>query len=129
VSIACCVSDYFPRERRIVKTDDFSSVFRLRPKNRTGHFALYARKNVLSCPRLGLVVAKRFAPRAVTRNTIKRICREVFRAAELSEMDYIVRLFGPVVARGESAVNAGLKRQLRDELEQLFALQTKDERG
>ena len=118
------MSGHFSRESRIVKTDDFSSVFRLRPKNRTGHFTLYARKNVLSRARLGLVLAKRFAPRAVTRNAVRRICREVFRRANLPEMDYVVRLFGPVITRGEPATGASMKRQLRNELEQLFALQT-----
>ncbi|MCL1886933.1 MAG: ribonuclease P protein component [Betaproteobacteria bacterium] len=116
----------FSRERRIVKTDDFSSVFRLKPKNRTAHFILYARKSVLPHARLGLVVAKRFAPRAVTRNTIKRVCREVFRKTELSAMDCIVRLSGLVMVRGEPAASVNLKRQLRQELEQLFASQTTD---
>jgi ribonuclease P protein component len=32
---------------------------------------------------LGVVAAKRFAPRAVTRNTIKRVTRELFRTNEM----------------------------------------------
>jgi ribonuclease P protein component len=69
----------FARVRRIVKTDEFSSVFRLRPAQKTAHFVLYTRPNTLPHARLGVVAAKRFAPRAVTRNTIKRITRELFR--------------------------------------------------
>jgi ribonuclease P protein component len=118
------VSNYFSRERRIVKTDDFSSVFRLRPKSSTEHFTLYARKGVLPYARLGLVVAKRLAPRAVTRNTIKRMCREVFRKKELEAMDYIVRLSASPASRNAPATGAGLKQLLRKELEQLFALRT-----
>ena len=69
----------FARARRIVKTDEFSSVFRLRPTQKTAHFVLYTRPNSLPHARLGVVAAKRFAPRAVTRNTIKRVTRELFR--------------------------------------------------
>ena len=45
----------------------------------SAHFVLYTRSNELPHARLGVVVAKRFAPRAVTRNTIKRVTRELFR--------------------------------------------------
>lgn len=126
VQSAGCVTDKFSRERRIVKTDDFSSVFRLRPKHRTAHFVLYTRAGMQKHARLGIVVAKRFAPRAVTRNTIKRICREVFRLKNLPALDCIVRLSSPVNARSDSASNADLKRQLKEELRKLFALQVKD---
>jgi ribonuclease P protein component len=122
--IACRVSHRFSRERRIVKTDDFSSVFRLRVKNRTEHFTLYARQNRLSHARLGLVVAKRLAQRAVTRNMIKRVCREVFRKKELEPMDCVVRLTAPVVARHDPAAGMDLKRLVRKELEQLFSMST-----
>ena len=60
----------FARTGRIVKTDEFSSVFRLRPVQRTEHFVLYAKPNSLENARLGVVAAKRFAPRAATRNMI-----------------------------------------------------------
>ncbi|MDL2284867.1 ribonuclease P protein component [Oxalobacter sp. OttesenSCG-928-P03] len=123
------MSNHFSRERRIVKTDDFSSVFRLRPKNRTEHFTLYARKGTLPHARLGLVVAKRFAPRAVTRNAIKRVCREVFRKEALDPADCIVRLSGPLVSRNAPAVSVNLKRQLRNELKQLFAPQTENRKS
>lgn len=44
--------------------------------------------------RLGLIVPKRLAPRAVTRNQVKRILREVFRLQrhELPARDYVFRL-------------------------------------
>jgi ribonuclease P protein component len=111
----------FARARRIVKTDEFSSVFRLRPAHRTAHFVLYARANTLPHARLGVVVAKRFAPRAVTRNTIKRVTRELFRAAQLPAQDLIVRLSGPVNTKAGPATNASLKTALRAELTRLFA--------
>ena len=113
----------YTRDRRIVKTDEFSSVFRLRPVQRTAHFVLYIRANQLAHARLGVVAAKRFAPRAVTRNAIKRISRELFRQARLPAIDCIVRLSQPVNTKAGPAVTANLKRALREELSRLFAAQ------
>lgn len=113
----------FARIRRIVKTDEFSSVFRLRPAQKTAHFVLYTRPNELPHARLGVVAAKRFAPRAVTRNTIKRITRELFRTTPLPGIDCIVRLARPVNAKDGPATTASLKTQLRTELARLFASQ------
>lgn len=111
----------FARVRRIVKTDEFSSVFRLRPVYKTAHFVLYARTNELTHARLGVVAAKRFAPRAVTRNTIKRVTREIFRCSALQSVDCIVRLSRPVNGKDGPATTAQLKRELRAELLRLFA--------
>jgi ribonuclease P protein component len=113
----------YARDRRIVKTDEFSSVFRLRPVQRTAHFVLYIRTNDLAHARLGVVAAKRFAPRAVTRNTIKRISRELFRQASLQAVDCIVRLSKPVNTKANPATTAALKRELKVELSRLFATQ------
>ncbi|MBI3283549.1 MAG: ribonuclease P protein component [Burkholderiales bacterium] len=115
----------FARVRRIVKTDEFSSVFRLRPAQKTAHFVLYTRPNELPHGRLGVVVAKRFAPRAVTRNTIKRMTREIFRQSALLSMDCIVRLSRPVNSKDGPATTARLKRELRAEILRLFATQTR----
>jgi ribonuclease P protein component len=109
----------FARVRRIVKTDEFSSVFRLRPAQKTAHFVLYT----LPHARLGVVAAKRFAPRAVTRNTIKRITRELFRTTPLPGIDCIVRLSRPVNTKAGPATNAALKTLLHAELARLFASQ------
>ena len=113
----------FARVRRIVKTDEFSSVFRLRPAQKSAHFVLYTRANALPHARLGVVVAKRFAPRAVTRNTIKRVTRELFRVAELPAIDCVVRLARAVNSKQGPATTAGLKAELRAELARLFASQ------
>ncbi|MBC7499118.1 MAG: ribonuclease P protein component [Herminiimonas sp.] len=113
-------SQHYPRDRRIVKTDEFSSVFRLRPVQRTTHFVLYARPNQLPQARLGVVAAKRFAPRAATRNTIKRVTRELFRQSALPAMDCIVRLSRPVNTKSGPATSTALKAALRAELTRLF---------
>ncbi|WP_426192153.1 ribonuclease P protein component [Massilia sp. DWR3-1-1] len=116
----------FARVRRIVKTDEFSSVFRLRPAQKTAHFVLYTRPTELPHARLGVVVAKRFAPRAVTRNTIKRVTRELFRQCALPALDCIVRLAKPVNAKSGPATNGALKLAVRTEIARLFAQQAKD---
>ncbi|GIZ53075.1 hypothetical protein NCCP691_30890 [Noviherbaspirillum aridicola] len=86
---------------------------------------LYTRSNSLSHARLGVVVAKRFAPRAVTRNTIKRLTRETFRLSSLPALDCIVRLTKPVNARRDPATGARLKQTLRAELAQLLRSQVR----
>ncbi len=111
----------FARTRRIVTADEFSSAFRLRPVQRSAHFVLYVRPNDLANARLGVVVAKRFAPRAVTRNTIKRVTREVFRMSTLPAIDCVVRLSTPVNTKAGPATCSSLKKALRVELLRLFA--------
>jgi len=110
----------FSRRCRIVKESEFSSIFRLRPIYKTGHFTLYVRLNEVKYPRLGVVTAKRLAPRAVTRNTIKRIVREFFRTTPMQPIDCIVRLSKPVNAKTRSAKTTFLKQELHFELKKIF---------
>jgi ribonuclease P protein component len=126
--MAGTASQDFARARRVVKTDEFSSVFRLRPAYKTAHFVLYTRAAGALHARLGVVAAKRFAPRAVTRNTIKRLCRELFRTTALQPLDCIVRLSAPVNRKGTPATSRGLKSELRAELVRLFASQAASRR-
>ncbi|WP_426108000.1 ribonuclease P protein component, partial [Massilia sp. TSP1-1-2] len=79
--------------------------------------------NDLPHARLGVEVAKRFAPRAVTRNTIKRVTRELFRVAQLPAVDCIVRLARPVNTKQGPATTAALKATLRTEIQKLFSSQ------
>ncbi len=114
----------YGRHRRIVKTDEFSSVFRLRPVYRTENFVLYARPNSLGHARLGIVVAKRLAPRAVTRNLVKRIARDIFRKSGLLAADCIVRLNRPLAPKRKSAASShGLRQTLGAELNRLLLSQ------
>jgi ribonuclease P protein component len=68
--------------------------------------------------RLGLVIAKRYAARAVTRNAIKRVIREAFRARRqgLPARDYVFRLHSKV---GPSTLS-GLKKMVRSEADALL---------
>ena len=73
---------------------------------------------------LGILVPKRHARRAVTRNLVRRQVRAVFahHAACLPGGSWLVRLRAPF-ARSEfvSAASTALARALRDELERLVA--------
>ncbi len=86
---------------------------------------LYTCPNNLPHARLGVVAAKRFAPRAVTRNTIKRITRELFRTTGLPAIDCVVRLSHPVNSKDGPATTAKLKAELRVELTRLFSAQAR----
>jgi ribonuclease P protein component len=84
----------FGWDRKLRKTDEFSSVFRFKCLQRGNLLDLYAAPNGLDHPRLGLIVPKRVLARAVDRNQVKRILREVFRLmqAGLGGMDVVIRL-------------------------------------
>lgn len=84
------------------------------------HLLLYARYNKKDFARLGIVVAKRFAPRAVTRNAIKRICREVFRITALPSFDFVIRLRANLNKKSETAVTMVMKETIRNECTLLF---------
>ena len=88
----------------------------------TPHFALHQQTSAKT-PRIGAVVPKRLAKRAVTRNTIKRqIYAAAFMRSPNATAAQVVRL------RREfdrklfiSATSNMLKQAVREELQQLFA--------
>ena len=88
----------------------------------TLHFALHQQTSAKT-PRIGAVVPKRLAKRAVTRNTIKRqIYAAAFMRSPNATAAQVVRL------RREfdrklfiSATSNMLKQAVREELQQLFA--------
>lgn len=108
------VSQGFPAEFRLRKTDDYSSVFAFRRAYRGRFFNLHYRPNGGDTARLGVVVAKKLAKRAVLRNLVKRIARDLFRhrRATLPAHDLIVRLAAPP--------KEASRRELRDDLESLL---------
>lgn len=100
---------------RLRKTDDYSSVFAFRRALRGRYLTVHYRPNGQGSARLGVVVAKKLARRAVARNLVKRICREVFRVRRgaLPTLDLVVRLSSPLAAASRD--------ELRDELLGLLA--------
>jgi len=112
----------FPKAARLLKTDEFSSVFRLRPCRRSPHFVLYGKPSGTQA-RLGLVIGKKQAPRAVTRNLIKRLARDTFRLrrAQLNGFDILVRLHAKIDRKAmPSASSPPLRALVGSELEALF---------
>jgi ribonuclease P protein component len=112
----------FPKAARLLKTDEFSSVFRLRPWRRSPHFVIYG-KPTGGEARLGLVIGKKQAPRAVTRNLIKRLAREAFRLRreELRGFDILVRLHAKIDRKAmPSASSPPLAALVGGELQNLF---------
>lgn len=88
---------------------------------------LYTRPNNLAHARLGVVAAKRLAPRAVTRNMIKRLARELFRKACLPPVDCIIRLTKAVGTPAQSAASRDKKRRIGGELSRLLLSQSQGE--
>jgi len=66
-------------------------------------FSVLSRPNPFGVPRLGLIVPKRVFPRAVDRNRMKRVLRELFRAqqARLGSRDVLIRVSGTKVELAE----------------------------
>ena len=85
----------FGKQHRLLKTDDYSSVFALR--NRKSRDLLHVSQsgdNGLGHARLGLVVSKKTAKRANKRNYMKRVIRDWFRRhrSQLPPHDYVVQV-------------------------------------
>ncbi len=82
-----------PKQAKLLKTDDFSSVFNLRKRIANTYLVIRFKPNNLNRPRLGLVVGKKTAKLAVHRNYMKRVLREFFRLNQhqLPSLDLVVQ--------------------------------------
>jgi ribonuclease P protein component len=104
--------------QRLKTRAEFQAVLACGIAARTAHFALHRMPH--PSPSLGLVIPKRWAKRAVTRNTIKRQAYSVSQAVTLPASAYVVRLRAGFTGF-RSATSDALKRAVRAELQQLFA--------
>lgn len=68
----------FPKTRRLSGKVSFSQVFDAKVKETRGPLVVYAKRNDVDHPRLGLSVSRRVGT-APKRNRIKRLLRESFR--------------------------------------------------
>lgn len=116
----------YPKAARLTKTDEFSSVFALRPRRRSTHFVLYVRANGRPEARLGVVVGKKFAPRAAERNLVKRMARELFRQRQdqLGGRDVLLRL-QTKFPRAEFTSRAAVRRACLTEMTSLLEVAAK----
>jgi ribonuclease P protein component len=92
----------FGRRQRLGTTDIAGLLSNARALRRPG-FSVLSRVNAYGVPRLGVIVPKRVFPRAVDRNRMKRLLRELFRAqqARLGSRDILIRLTARDVVLGE----------------------------
>ena len=67
------------KQAKLIKTDDFSSVFNFRKRISSTHLVIHYLPKLQPHARLGLVVSKKTAKRAVHRNYMRRLLRELFR--------------------------------------------------
>ena len=68
-----------PKHARLLKAADYSYVFDKPVRSSDRYFTVLARPNDLLQSRLGTAFSKKRVKLAVTRNRLKRICRESFR--------------------------------------------------
>ncbi|MFT0532089.1 ribonuclease P protein component [Castellaniella hirudinis] len=109
----------FPSAARLHRPSEYAAALKGRRIARGALFIVSGPRDAASGPaRLGLVVPKRHAPLAVTRNAIKRVLREAFRLqrSRLPAGDLVFRL----VARPDPASLTQLKRQVRAEADRLL---------
>jgi ribonuclease P protein component len=103
----------YPREARLLKTTEFEAVFAQSERFHSPNFRLSIKLNPdLARPRLGFVVSKRVDKRAVQRNRLKRVLREMFRQqrAGLRLGDWLFS-----VKPGASALeNSALRAEIQD---------------
>ena len=104
----------FSQANRLRGPDSFRGVLATAAFGRGRIVSVYAKPNERSLARLGIVIGRRVANRAVDRNYCKRRIRETFRVfqAELNGLDVVVR-FG-------KSWDRRLKADLRGEIRELF---------
>ncbi|SJM72356.1 ribonuclease P protein component [Psychrobacter piechaudii] len=111
------MTDYrYPKAKRLLKPDEFKSVFN-QPlfKIHNSHFMAFAYDSKNEQARLGMAITKKRIPRAVARNTIKRIIREQFRHRhpQLPALDLVFIL--------KKSTKALSNDQMRQEIDEILA--------
>ena len=103
------------RQSRLTRPAQFEAVLAGGRRSGSRSFLARALPNAERICRLGLIVGKKAAPRAVDRNRIKRLVRIVHRrlAAELGELDIVVQLRGNPRGRGNAELFEELEKVLR----------------
>lgn len=78
--------------------------------------------NGYTTARLGLIIAKRFAPTAASRNAIKRVIREAFRQQRhaLPKRDYVFRLHRKIPSGSTKALKATVRTEVEQHLRRIM---------
>ncbi len=93
---------------------DYDSVFKRNTRVANRYWTVLGRVHNEGDARLGMAIAKKRAKHAVTRNRIKRVCRESFRLSgeTLSGID--------VVVMNRDAAASASRQELRSSLDELW---------
>lgn len=103
------------RRGRLTKPAQFEAVLAGGRRSGSRCFLARALDNGEGAPRLGLIVGKKAAPRAVDRNRVKRLAREAYRrlAAELGSIDVVIQLRSSPRGRDNAELFKELERVMR----------------
>jgi len=84
----------FSKQAKLLKTDEFSSVFNFRKRISAHYLVMHYQPNSQEQARLGLVVGKKTCKLAVDRNYMRRVLREFFRIQQhqIAHVDLVVRV-------------------------------------
>lgn len=107
-------------DHRLRRPSEFAAVMASRSRLRGGVFELRYRDNGSAGARLGVVIPKRLAKRAVLRNRLKRLIRETFRISRsgLPAQDLVFRLSRSL---GSESIDSDSNIAWRREIESLLA--------
>jgi ribonuclease P protein component len=91
---------------------DFQRVFEHPERSADRFFTVLAAQSASPVPRLGLAIARKQVRRAVDRNRLKRIAREVFRRhrQQLAGLDLVVMARGTAATADNAALAESLGR-------------------
>jgi ribonuclease P protein component len=103
-----------PKENRLKKKKDFEKVVKEKEKFETENFLLKKRKNDLRVTRIGLVIRKKVAPKAVIRNKIKRKTKECLRQSFLKKIKRGYDLVFFVKKRIDKIKYKGLQEEIEE---------------
>ena len=112
----------FPAAARLHRPTEFTAALSGRRIARGALFVVTAHSRAAhdttstldpQCARLGLIMAKRFAHHASTRNTLKRVVREAFRLKRLSlpPFDFVVRLHKRISAMSLTEIKTAARKE------------------
>jgi ribonuclease P protein component len=98
------------------QSEDISRTLKTKSTN-TKHLSFYKKVNDLDISRIGLAIPKKNAKRAVDRNRIKRLIREIFRNTLIEQpTDIVVKLHAPIGKKTKKKLRESERKQIRQEL-------------
>ena len=106
----------FPRSLRLTARREFVGTYDRGRRASTSCFALFAVRNTLGHPRIGLTVGRKYGG-AVERNRIKRRLREIFRLNRSSlgaALDVVVNVRTPALSATHRQLEAEFLRAFAD---------------